>query len=161
MTIGVEFATKTIVINNKENEASSLTSYKSTSMNDSIAPAKSLQTRVRAQIWDTAGQERYRALTNAYYRDTLGALLVYDISSYDSFKCIEEKWRNELMESADQNIVILLVGNKSDKEMDREVSFEEGEDYAQQHGMHFIETSALDSTNVETAFLQIITKIHD
>ena len=86
---------------------------------------KTLLTRVRAQIWDTAGQERYRAVTNAYYRDAVGALLVYDITSYRTFESIEEKWSRELMDNADTNIVILLVGNKSDLEDRREVSFEE------------------------------------
>lgn len=87
-------------------------------------PVKCLQTKVRAQIWDTAGQERYRAITNAYYRDAVGALLVYDITSAKSFESIEEKWRRELMDNADENIVLLLVGNKSDLENRREVPFE-------------------------------------
>ena len=68
---------------------------------------------VRAQIWDTAGQERYRAITNAYYRNAVGALLVYDISKYNTFQNIE-KWFAELREHADFNIVVLLVGNKCD-----------------------------------------------
>ena len=121
----------------------------------------STQTRVRAKIWDTAGQERYRAVTHAYYRDAVGALLVYDISSYRTFESIEEKWSRELLENADQNIVILLVGNKSDLEDRREVSYEEASEYAAQRGMAFIETSALDSSNVELAFEQVIKQIHD
>lgn len=91
---------------------------------------KNLMTRVRAQIWDTAGQERYRAVTNAYYRDAVGALLVYDITSFRSFESVEEKWSRELYDNADQNIVVLLVGNKSDLEDRREVSFEEAQEYA-------------------------------
>ena len=65
------------------------------------------------------------------------------------------------MDHADQNIVLLLVGNKNDLEDKREVGFEEAQQFAQQRGMAFIETSALDSTNVEQAFLQVITQIHD
>jgi len=91
----------------------------------------------------------------------VGALLVYDIANYHSFESIEEKWRRELMDNADSNLVVLLVGNKSDLEDRREVSFEEAEQYAESQGMAFIETSALDSTNVEQAFLQIINQIHD
>ena len=67
-------------------------------------------------VWDTAGQERYRAVTNAYYRDAVGALLVYDITCYKSFESIEDKWSRELYDNADANIVVLLVGNKSDLE---------------------------------------------
>ena len=91
-------------------------------------------------------------MTNAYYRDAVGALLVYDITSYRSFESVEEKWSRELYDNADANIVVLLVGNKSDLEDRREVSFEEAQDYANQRNMAFIETSALDSSNVEQAF---------
>jgi Ras-related protein Rab-11A len=75
---------------------------------------------VRAQIWDTAGQERYRAITNAYYRNAVGALLVYDISKYNSFQNID-KWFGELREHAEFNICVLLVGNKSDLKQSRAV----------------------------------------
>jgi small GTP-binding protein len=95
MTIGVEFATKSIVIQNKEDEVSDLTSRKGDESE------VCLQTKVRAQIWDTAGQERYRALTNAYYRDAVGALLVYDITCYKSFESVAEKWHRELIDNAD------------------------------------------------------------
>lgn len=95
MTIGVEFATKSIVIQNKEDEVSDLTSRKGDEQD------LCLQTKVRVQIWDTAGQERYRAITNAYYRDAVGALLVYDITCYKSFESIAEKWHRELMDNAD------------------------------------------------------------
>ena len=77
-TIGVEFASKCIEVQNREDEVSDLTSMKSVGQNGQ--KIKNLMTRVRAQIWDTAGQERYRAVTNAYYRDAVGALLVYDIT---------------------------------------------------------------------------------
>ena len=68
---------------------------------------------MRAQIWDTAGQERYRAMTNAYYRNAVGALLVYDITRYKSFENIE-RWIMELRDHADENIVNTMIGNKSD-----------------------------------------------
>lgn len=78
-----------------------------------------------------------------------------------SFDSIEDKWRKELLENGDENIVLLLVGNKSDLEDRREVSFEEAQEFAEQRGMAFIETSALDSSNVDLAFLQVIKQIHD
>lgn len=68
---------------------------------------------VRAQIWDTAGQERYRAITNAYYRNAVGALLIYDITKRSTFENIN-RWYSELREHADHSIVVLLVGNKCD-----------------------------------------------
>ena len=66
---------------------------------------------IKAQIWDTAGQERYRAITSAYYRGAVGALLVYDISKSLTFENVE-RWLKELRDHADANIVIMLVGNK-------------------------------------------------
>lgn len=68
---------------------------------------------IKAQIWDTAGQERYRAITSAYYRGAVGALLVYDIAKHLTYENVE-RWLRELRDHADQNIVIMLVGNKSD-----------------------------------------------
>ncbi len=88
---------------------------------------------VRAQIWDTAGQERYRAITNAYYRNAVGALLVYDISKYNTFQNIE-RWFAELREHAEYNISVLLVGNKSDLKSIRAVQTEEASSYAKKHG---------------------------
>uniref|UniRef100_A0A673VRC0 Ras-related protein Rab-25 n=1 Tax=Salmo trutta TaxID=8032 RepID=A0A673VRC0_SALTR len=85
-TIGVEFATRSIQVDGKT---------------------------VKAQIWDTAGQERYRAITSAYYRGAVGALLVYDIAKHLTYENVE-RWLKELRDHADSNIVIMLVGNKSD-----------------------------------------------
>ena len=84
---------------------------------------------IRAQIWDTAGQERYRAITNAYYRNAVGALLVYDISKRNSFDNIV-RWLQELRDHADDNIVIMLVGNKSDLKHLRAVKYEEAHAFA-------------------------------
>ena len=76
---------------------------------------------IRAQIWDTAGQERYRAITNTYYRQAIGVLLVYDISRRDTFESIG-KWLQEVRDHADEKVAIILVGNKSDLEKDRQVT---------------------------------------
>jgi len=131
-TIGVEFATRSIQTEGKT---------------------------IKAQIWDTAGQERYRAITSAYYRGAVGALLVYDIAKYSSFKNVE-RWLSELRENADRNIVIMLVGNKSDLRHLREVPTDEAKGFSEKHKLSFIETSALDSTNVELAFQNILTEIY-
>jgi len=130
-TIGVEFATRSIKCDSKT---------------------------IKAQIWDTAGQERYRAITSAYYRGAVGALLVYDISKAVTYENVE-RWLNELRDHADSNIVIMLVGNKSDLRHLRAVPTEQAAALAEKHGLSFIETSALDSTNVELAFQKILTEI--
>lgn len=131
-TIGVEFATRSIQTEGKT---------------------------IKAQIWDTAGQERYRAITSAYYRGAVGALLVYDISKHATYKNVE-RWLAELRENADRNIVIMLVGNKSDLRHLREVPTEEAKEFAEKNRLSFIETSALDSSNVELAFQNILTEIY-
>ncbi|KAE8291067.1 Ras-related protein Rab-11B ORA3 Precursor [Larimichthys crocea] len=113
----------------------------------------------KAQIWDTAGQERYRAITSAYYRGAVGALLVYDIAKHLTYENVE-RWLKELRDHADNNIVIMLVGNKSDLRHLRAVPTDEARAFAEKNNLSFIETSALDSTNVEEAFKNILTEIY-
>lgn len=133
-TIGVEFATKSLEINNHS---------------------------IKAQIWDTSGQERYRAITGAYYRGAVGALVVYDITRRNSFQNVVN-WLKELRDHAEPNIVIMLVGNKLDLSgTSRAVSTEEGSQLAEKDGFLFMETSALDSTNVQNAFLKVIHTIYE
>tara|TARA_B110000977_G_scaffold45136_1_gene61376 strand:+ start:7262 stop:7852 length:591 start_codon:yes stop_codon:yes gene_type:complete len=132
-TIGVEFATRSLDVDGKT---------------------------VKAQIWDTAGQERYRAITSAYYRGAVGALLVYDMTKHESYDDAA-KWLKELRDHADANIVIMLVGNKSDLEHLRVVQQMDAAKYAETEGLSFIETSALEATNVESAFQNILTEIYD
>uniref|UniRef100_G1TH86 Ras-related protein Rab-25 n=1 Tax=Oryctolagus cuniculus TaxID=9986 RepID=G1TH86_RABIT len=131
-TIGVEFATRSIQVDGKT---------------------------IKAQIWDTAGQERYRAITSAYYRGAVGALLVYDIAKHLTYENVE-RWLKELRDHADSNIVIMLVGNKSDLRHLRAVPTDEARAFAEKNNLSFIETSALDSTNVEEAFKNILTGGH-
>jgi len=145
-TIGVEFATRSIQVDAKT---------------------------IKAQIWDTAGQERYRAITSAYYRGAVGALLVYDISKQQTYENVM-RWLKELRDHADSNIVIMLVGNKSDLRHLRAVPTEEAKQFAStfamrkqapkhkltvigENNLSFIETSALDASNVELAFQNILT----
>lgn len=132
-TIGVEFSTRTLTLDGH---------------------------LVKAQIWDTAGLERYRAITSAYYRGAVGALLVYDITKHQSYESVD-RWLKELYDHADASILVMLVGNKSDlKDEGREVPTEEAKMYADSNGLLFMETSALDSTNVELSFETILRDIY-
>ncbi|SCV72765.1 BQ2448_4302 [Microbotryum intermedium] len=106
-----------------------------------------------------AGQERYRAITSAYYRGAVGALLVYDIAKHATYVNVT-RWLKELRDHADAQISIMLVGNKSDLRHLRAVPSEEAKAFSQENGLTFIETSALDASNVETAFEQILTDIY-
>ncbi|XP_014511295.1 ras-related protein RABA6b [Vigna radiata var. radiata] len=115
---------------------------------------------IKTQIWDTAGQERFRAITSSYYRGALGAMLVYDITKRATFVNVR-KWLHELREFGGDDMVVVLVGNKSDLAQSREVEKEEGKEYAETERLCFMETSALQNQNVEEAFLEMITKIHD
>eukprot|EP00250_Pteridium_aquilinum_P008792 c18211_g1_i1 orf=68-763(+) len=115
--------------------------------------------RVQAQIWDTAGQERFRAVTSAYYRGALGALVVYDITRKHTFHNVS-RWLEELKTHSDTTVVIMLVGNKSDLEEAREVWVEEGSAFAEENGLFFLETSALNSTNVNYAFQTMVREIY-
>jgi len=131
-TNGVEFQTRTLVIDHKT---------------------------VKAQIWDTAGQERYRAVTSAYYRGAVGAMLVYDITKRQTFDHVA-RWLEELRGHADNNIVIMLIGNKCDLGNLRAVPIEDAKEFAQREGLFFLETSALEAINVESAFLTVLTDIY-
>ena len=177
-TIGVEFATRQIEHDGK---------------------------RIEAQVWDTAGQERYRAITAAYYRGAIGALLVYDITKRESFENCE-RWLRELRAHADPSIVAMLVGNKCDLRHMKQVDVEgetpaapcspqpppppaaaalhplhvltrsvrmlpragwraphslaDAKDFAEDNNLAFIETSALDATNVDLAFETILIEIY-
>ncbi|KAM1120493.1 hypothetical protein ACFX13_045344 [Malus domestica] len=131
-TIGVEFATRTLQVEGRT---------------------------VKAQIWDTAGQERYRAITSAYYRGALGALLVYDVTKPTTFENVS-RWLKELRDHADANIVIMMIGNKTDLKHLRAVATEDAQGYAEREGLSFIETSALEAINVEKAFQTILAEIY-
>jgi Ras-related protein Rab-11A len=109
-------------------------------------------------VLDMLNHGRYRAVTSAYYRGALGALLVYDITRRQSFDHIP-RWLDELRAHADKNIVIMLVGNKSDLEEQRAVSTEDAKEFAEKENLFFLETSALQATNVESAFQTVLTEI--
>ena len=103
------------------------------------------------QIWDTAGQERFKNITASYYRGGNGVLVVYDITDRDSFENLNS-WLIEIEKNANKNVYKLLIGNKSDLEDKRKVSYQEGKDFATSNGMQFIETSAKTDSKVKDAF---------
>jgi len=106
---------------------------------------------IEAQVWDTAGQERHKALTTAFYRGAVGALLIYDISKRDSFENCEQ-WLRELRTHSDSSLVAMLVGNKCDLKRQQQVDVEDAKDFAEDNGLAFIETSAQGGINVDLAF---------
>ncbi len=124
MTIGVEFGAKTIQINGKT---------------------------IKIQIWDTAGQEAFQAITRTYYKGAIGALLVYDITRRDTFTHVT-KWLDDVRTNSSKNVTVILIGNKKDLEDKRQVSYEEGEAFAKENGLMFLETSAKTAYNVVESF---------
>ena len=114
---------------------------------------------VKVQIWDTAGEERYRSITNAYYKGAKGSLLVYDITNKKSFENVE-KWISDLKANADEDISMILLGNKTDLEDKRVVSTEEGKNKAEFYNLTFMETSALNGNNIQEAFNELIMDVY-
>jgi len=133
LTIGVEFGARMINIEGKQ---------------------------IKLQIWDTAGQEAFRSITRSYYRGAAGALLVYDITRRDTFNHLTT-WLEDARQHSNSNMVIMLIGNKSDLEARRDVKREEGEAFAREHGLIFMETSAKTAANVEEAFINTAREIYD
>merc|ERR1712012_692706 len=133
LTIGVEFGARMINIEGKQ---------------------------IKLQIWDTAGQEAFRSITRSYYRGAAGALLVYDITRRDTFNHLTT-WLEDARQHSNSNMVIMLIGNKSDLEARRDVKREEGEAFAREHGLVFMETSAKTAANVEEAFINTAREIYD
>ena len=124
LTIGVEFGAKNLEIDNK---------------------------KYRLQIWDTAGQENYRSITRAYYKNSVCALLVYDITNRDSFEHISS-WIEDCLAQSPKTVFMVLVGNKSDLSDKRKVTTEEGQQMAKNHNLIFFETSAKTGENVDKIF---------
>ncbi|KAL2245054.1 UNVERIFIED_CONTAM: Ras-related protein RABB1c [Sesamum indicum] len=132
LTIGVEFGARMITIDNKP---------------------------IKLQIWDTAGQESFRSITRSYYRGAAGALLVYDITRRETFNHLAS-WLEDARQHANPNMTIMLIGNKCDLAHRRAVSTEEGEQFAKEHGLIFMEASAKTAQNVEEAFIKTAATIY-
>ena len=96
--------------------------------------------KIKAQIWDTAGQERYKSITNAYYKGAKGALLVYDITRRETFDSVD-RWIPDLRTNGDEQVTILLVGNKCDLEENRKVTKEEAENKAKLYSKKIYRTN--------------------
>eukprot|EP00727_Mastigamoeba_balamuthi_P004728 m51a1_g14253 putative ras-related protein rab-1a (203) ;mRNA; f:268906-270511 len=113
---------------------------------------------IKLQIWDTAGQERFRTITSSYYRGAHGIIVVYDVTDQISFNNVKQ-WLQEIERYACENVNKLLVGNKSDLTTKRVVEFQVAKDFAATLNIPFIETSAKNATNVETAFMTMASEI--
>lgn len=132
-TIGVDFKIRTINVDNK---------------------------KIKLQIWDTAGQERFRTITTSYYRGAQGIIVMYDITDRDTFENIK-LWLNEIDRYACKDVAKLLVGNKSDLESRRQVTYAEAEEFAKSINMIYIETSAKNSINVYQPFEDLARNIRN
>lgn len=120
-----------------------------------------LRLTVRAPpLSSQAGQESFRSITRSYYRGAAGALLVYDITRRETFNHLAS-WLEDARQHANANMTIMLIGNKSDLNHRRAVTYEEGEQFAKEHGLVFMETSAKTAHNVEEAFINTARKIYE
>jgi len=122
------------------------------------------QKHMKLSLWDTAGQETYKSVTRSYFRGASGALLVFDISRRPTFLHVMD-WLNDLRQIAEPDIVVVLVGNKSDlaagEENKREVTQQEAEDWAKKNGvLEYVETSAKSGEGVELAFGRVAERIY-
>ncbi len=130
-TVGVEFGAKNIEIDKKV---------------------------YRIQIWDTAGQENFRSIARAYYKNSVCACVVYDISKRSSFEDIQV-WIDDCTKQTAKSVLLFLIGNKNDLNDEREVSYEEGEAYAKAHKMMFLEASAKTGNNINEIFERSVKQI--
>ncbi|XP_067945942.1 ras-related protein Rab-39B-like [Watersipora subatra] len=118
------------------------------------------KTRVKLQMWDTAGQERFRSITRTYYRNSVGVMMVYDITSRRSFEDMLD-WLHEALKYIDPSkAVFVVVGHKSDMCDERVISELDGEMFASANGLSFVETSAVTGENVEKAFSMVSKQIY-
>ena len=115
--------------------------------------------QVKLQIWDTAGQERFRSIAKAYFRNAVGVILVFDITERKTFDDVN-MWLNDVHSLCDPTAVVLLIGNKSDLSTNRVVTLAEAEQFAQHHQLNYLETSAMDGSNVREAFVKVATQIY-
>ncbi|XP_063681249.1 ras-related protein Rab-6A-like [Bolinopsis microptera] len=131
------------------------TTYQATIGIDFLSKTMYLEDRtVRLQLWDTAGQERFRSLIPSYIRDSTVAVVVYDITNASSFQQVN-KWIDDVRTERGHDVIIMLVGNKTDLADKRQVPIDEGEKKSQDLNVMFIETSAKAGYNVKQLFKRI------
>ncbi|CAL8267105.1 unnamed protein product [Merluccius merluccius] len=129
--------------------------YQATIGIDFLSKTMYLEDRtIRLQLWDTAGQERFRSLIPSYIRDSAAAVVVYDITNVNSFQQTT-KWIDDVRTERGSDVIIMLVGNKTDLADKRQVSIEEGERKAKELNVMFIETSAKAGYNVKQLFRRV------
>ena len=107
--------------------------------------------KIKMQIWDTAGQERFKNIIASYYRGAHGILLIYDVTDKESFKNLSN-WLIEIEKNASKDVLKVLIGNKTDLEEKRVITYNQGKEFADSYGLKYIETSAKKNLNVNEAF---------
>ena len=130
-TIGVDFQIKSLNINNK---------------------------KIKLEIWDTAGMERYRILTKNYFNGSDGFIILYDITSRESFNNTNN-WIQQIKDLVGDDLKCILFGNKNDLNKERKVNINEGKELAKKYDFPFYETSAKDGTNIEKGFNSLLMNI--
>ena len=113
---------------------------------------------VKLQIWDTAGQDRFRAITKNYYKGANGIILIYDVTSIQTYENVKN-WISQIREEASPNVIIYIAGNKIDLEEERKIKTEEGQKLAEELGLPFFETAAKTGVNINESFEDLVEKI--
>ena len=169
MSLDFDYLLKFIVIGDSSVGKSNIISkYKENKFDEKGQPSIGVQfiaknvvienTTFRLQVWDTAGQETFRSMTRIYYKNSSCAFIVYDITEKESFNHVES-WINECKKIAPETVLLVLIGNKSDLNESREVSYEEGLKFAEKNKMLFFETSAKNGVNIENIFKKSVENI--
>ena len=116
---------------------------------------------IKLQIWDTAGQDRFRAITKNYYKGANGIILIYDVTSIQTYENVKN-WISQIREESNPNVIIYLVGNKIDvPEEQKLVKTEDGQKIADEYKLPFNEASAKDGTNINEIFQELLEEIDE
>ena len=171
VTIGVEFGSRIVPVGPPASHSLNINNPSRTDPPPSPSKKDTPQKHMKLSLWDTAGQETYKSITRSYFRGASGALLVFDISRKNTFLSATS-WLNDLRQIAEEGIVVVLVGNKSDlaasstvsdsdADNKRQVTQEEAEEWCKANGvMQYVETSAKSGEGVERALLEVAERIY-
>ncbi|XP_001631360.2 ras-related protein Rab-10 isoform X1 [Nematostella vectensis] len=130
-----------------------------TAANDFLSKTIKINNRkITLQIWNTAGLERFRSVTTTYYRGSMGVILVYDVTNAKTFDSVQ-MWIKNINENSDDDVVVVLVGNECHKQNKREVTTEQGEEFAAEHNLRFKEVSCKKNINVKEVFHEMAEEI--